>query len=277
MNDPKLSLAFSPCPNDTFIFCGLVNGLIGKTDFSPGQIAYEDVETLNKRAFDSIHDVTKLSFYAYGHVRDRYSLLTAGSALGRGCGPILVKANGSAGRNFAGKKIAIPGKFTTAAMLLKLYLPEAQPVETRFERIMPMVVRGEVDAGVIIHESRFTYPRHGLIKVMDLGEWWEDMTGCPLPLGGIAILKTHSEETRTSIEAAIRASIKYAQENLDLCMPYIKKYAQELDDEVIQDHISLYVNSFSEDLGREGEKAVRVFLEKGQKAGLLPCRSNQIF
>jgi 1,4-dihydroxy-6-naphthoate synthase len=235
------------------------------------------VETLNLRAFDTTYDITKLSFHAFGHVRDRYSLLPVGSALGRGCGPLLVKPDRSTIKNFAGKKIAIPGRYTTAAMLLKLYLPEAQTVERRFEQIMPDVATGKVDAGVIIHEGRFTYQQQGLTQVVDLGEWWEQETGCLLPLGGIAILNSHAEGIRSQVGETIRASINWAKDNPHACMPYIKKYAQELDDRVIADHISLYVNNYSENLGAEGEKAIRLFLDKGAKAGLFPHNSANIF
>lgn len=278
MNEPTLSIAFSPCPNDTFIFCGLVNGFIDHTGFTLGQKVFEDVETLNVRAFEQKYDITKLSFHAFGHLREQYSLLTVGSALGRGCGPLLVKLkNSSAGKSCELKKIAVPGKYTTAAMLLKLYLPEVQTIEIRFDKIMSSVANGEVDAGVIIHESRFTYQQYGLTRIVDLGDWWENETGCLIPLGGIALLKSHSEKMRAQIDEAIRESIKWAKNNRAKCMPYVKKHAQELDDSVVQNHISLYVNTYSENLGEEGKKAIHVFLEKGEKAGIFPCNTDKIF
>jgi 1,4-dihydroxy-6-naphthoate synthase len=268
--DP-LSIGFSPCPNDTYIFCGLVNGHIPTSGWSLQPESLEDVETLNECALQGLLDITKLSFHAFGHVMDEYALLHAGAALGRGCGPLLV-----AGRNFsplesAKMTLALPGKYTTAAMLLKLYNSGWKNiVMMRFDEIMPAIQSGKVDCGVIIHESRFTYRSMGLELIEDLGVWWEDISGFPIPLGGIAVKRSLGTELIERIDQAIAASITWARSNEKLCSPYIKKYAQELEDSVIHEHIGLYVNSFSEDLGEEGMAAIEFFLKKGRDAGIFP-------
>lgn len=263
-----LSLGFSPCPNDTFIFHAMTHGLIDLGGLSFDQPALADVETLNTWAMAGRLDVTKLSFHALGHVLDRYVLLDAGSALGRGCGPLLVTRQ-DVPLDLATATIAIPGRYTTAAMLLHLYAPS--PLKTRvmvFDRIMAAVAAGEVDGGVIIHESRFTYQDHGLACVQDLGQWWEERSGLPIPLGGIVARRSLGREKIALIEQAVRASVSYGFAHPEVSRPYIKEHAQELGPEIIQSHISLYVNSFSESLGEEGRRAVDFFLEQGRAKGL---------
>ncbi len=265
----QLSLGFSPCPNDTFIFCALANGKIPLAGWSLRQALLEDVETLNEWAMQGRLDVTKLSFHALGHVLDEYVLLHAGAALGRGCGPLLV-----AGRNFdpgnsAELTVAVPGRFTTAAMLLQLYAPAwKNVVMMRFDDIMPAIESGRVDCGVIIHESRFTYAGRGLKLIVDLGSWWEEMSGYPIPLGGIVARRSLGRDLIVKIDRAVRDSILWAQLHTQSCRPYIQKYAQELDDSVIDQHIGLYVNAFSENLGAEGLAAVEFFLQQGRLAGI---------
>ena len=268
----SLSIGFSPCPNDTYIFCGLVKGHIPLTGWSLQPERIEDVETLNEWALQGRLDITKLSFHAFGHVLEDYVLLNAGAALGRGCGPLLV-----AGRNvdpvgIAEMTVAVPGKYTTAAMLLKLYEPGCKNIIMMpFDEIMDAIESGKVDCGVIIHESRFTYKDRGLVLIKDLGAWWEDISGYPIPLGGIAVKRSLGRELIEKIDMAIKASIAWAQRNHELCRPYIKQHAQELEDSVINDHIGLYVNSFSEDLGAEGLAAIEFFLAKGRQAKIFPA------
>lgn len=267
-----LSLGFSPCPNDTFIFHALVSGRIPTKGFTLLPEILADVETLNAWAMAGRLDVTKLSFHALGHVLDDYVLLAAGAALGRGCGPLLVTRPELVGHDLAQQTIAVPGHFTTAAMLLKLCYPACQKVTTMpFDQIMPAVVAGKVGAGVIIHESRFTYPRYGLTLVADLGAWWETYTGCPIPLGGIAARRCLGTEVIAALEEAIRQSLRLAFAQPELARDYIKANAQELDEGVIADHIGLYVNDYSLDLGEEGLGAVREFLRRGNAAGLMNC------
>jgi len=279
--NPALTIGYSPCPNDTFIFYALTHGLIELPEMELAAPLLEDVETLNIWALEHRLDVTKLSFHALGHVLDEYCVLSAGSALGRGCGPLLV-ARGPL--EICGSKplrVAIPGRLTTAALLLRLYLSSCsqapgtaqerpEVIEMRFDTIMEAIRQGEVDAGVIIHESRFTYEQLGLVCLQDLGQWWEKSTGHPIPLGCIAARRSLGRERIAAIDQAIRASVDWAFANPDGCLPYIRQHAQELDTRVVFDHIGLYVNDFSRDLGPEGTAAITAFLERGRVAGILP-------
>ena len=267
----KLSLGFSPCPNDTFIFYALVHGLIDTGNLSYKEPLLEDVEMLNSWAMEKRLDVTKLSFHAMGHLLDEYCILSSGSALGRGCGPMLIAETALPVNTLKKKKIAIPGKLTTAALLLKMFLPEnSQLVEMRFDRIMAAIKEGSVDAGVIIHESRFTYEEQGLICLQDLGQWWEDTTGMPIPLGCIAARRSLGAEKLAQIDAQIRASVDYAFAHPDSCLPYIASHSQETEAEVVRNHIELYVNDFSKALGSEGKNAVEMLFERGRASGALP-------
>lgn len=273
-----ISIGFSPCPNDTFIFHAMMHDLVDCENVSFKQPVLEDVETLNNWALDAKLDVTKISFHALGHVLDDYVLLKSGSALGRGCGPLLVSSEKFAIEDISTKTVAIPGRHTTAAMLLRMFAPGCQNVvEMRFEEIMPSIVEGKVDAGVIIHESRFTYIQHGLVLLQDLGTWWEETSGYPIPLGGIASKRSLGADVITKVDRCIEKSIRMAFDNPDQSMPYIREHAQELDDKVIRDHISLYVNSFSERLGQEGEEAINAFLLRGREAGVLPDSNKSLF
>jgi 1,4-dihydroxy-6-naphthoate synthase len=273
----KLSLGFSPCPNDTFIFHALVHEQACGSSSAFGKAALADVETLNEWALAGRLDVTKLSFHALGHVLDQYVLLMAGSALGRGCGPLLVARENFSVAALPGLTIAIPGKYTTAALLLRMYSPVPLTIRVmRFDRIMPAIVAGEVDAGVIIHESRFTFQAHGLLLLQDLGVWWEQETGFPIPLGGIAAKRSLGKEKIQAIDRRIRASVSSAFASPEAGMDYIRHHAQELDDKVIRDHIGLYVNPFSLDLGAEGVGAVREFLARGRQLGVFPDQSSAL-
>ena len=274
-NQAALSLGYSPCPNDTFIFCGLTEGHVplGPLCFAPPLL--EDVETLNSWAMQGRLDVTKLSFHALGHLLDRYTLLDSGAALGRGCGPLLVTKQASG--DPASWTVAIPGTLTTAALLLRLFLGHScRVVVMRFEKIIAAVLAGEVDAGLIIHESRFTYQERGLHCVQDLGSWWEEETGLPIPLGCIAARRSLAPELRAAVEQAIAESICWARAQLPACMGSIRQHAHELDEAVIAAHIKLYVNDFSLSLGAEGHAAVQELLYRGQKAGVFPAPARLI-
>lgn len=266
----RLSIGFSPCPNDTFIFFALVHDKVVLQDIAFALPVLEDVETLNLWALQRKLDVTKLSFHALGHVLDKYVMLSAGAALGRGCGPLLVSR---AGHEFdpVRDRIAVPGEYTTAAMLLKLYEPRFQKMQVmRFDRIMPALANGLVDGGVIIHESRFTYQDFGLYCVRDLGEWWEGETGLPIPLGCIAARKDLPAEQLLEINNAIRKSLEWARSNPDKCMGYLRDHAQEMEKSVLQSHVDLYVNDFSLDIGTDGKAAVKELLRRGRQAGIFP-------
>lgn len=266
-----LTLVFSPCPNDTFLFHALVHGLVCETGIALAAPLLADVETLNAWALAKRLDVSKISFHALGHVLDDYVLLRAGSALGRGCGPLLVGQKNIERERLAGLRIAIPGRLTTAAMLLRLYEPNCRKlVCMRFDEIMPAIARGEVDAGVIIHEGRFSYQGQGLILHRDLGTWWEELSGGPIPLGGIVARRSLGKELICAIERGIRRSVQYAFAAPGKSREYVRLHAQEMDEQITHEHIGLYVNDFTSDLGPEGERAVKVFLERGRAAGILP-------
>lgn len=266
----QLHLGYSPCPNDTFIFYGLIHGKVScpKVTFIE---QLEDVETLNQLALQSQLDLTKISYHALGHLRKDYVLLRSGGALGRGCGPLIVARETTSMTQLRGKKIAIPGQLTTANLLLQLHSEGYEDVLILpFDQIMAAVAEGKVDAGVIIHESRFTYQQHGLKQILDLGQWWEEETGCPIPLGGILAKRTLGPKLIKQIDTALRQSIEYAYAHASEPQAYIKQYAQELDDSVIRNHIDLYVNDFSIDLGDEGIEAVNSLLNRAEERGIIP-------
>ena len=262
-------LAISPCPNDTFAFYGLIHG---KTDFDPKElnVKYADIEDLNRLCSHGEPDFCKISFGAYLQVRDDYQLLNAGSALGFGCGPLIVTRGITDIQDLKGKQIAVPGKHTTAALLLQLMLgPEVRMVEMVFDQIMPMVARGDVEAGLIIHESRFTYRRYGLNCLVDLGEWWETTSGLPIPLGGIVARKTLGPDRIQVFDAALSQSVSYAWANKDETVPFMQTHAQEMEPEIMSRHVDLYVNDFTLSLGQKGKQAVDYLVNEAQQKGLL--------
>ncbi len=272
-----LTLGYSPCPNDTFIFHALVHGLIDTAGFEFRE-RLEDVETLNCLALAGALDISKVSYHLLGFIRDDYFLLRSGGALGRGCGPLVVARNYTGMEELRGKRIAVPGRHTTAGLLLQLFDPELDNiVHLPFHEIMGAVVRGEVDAGVIIHESRFTYGEFGLTKLLDLGEWWERESGHPIPLGGIVARRALGPEVVNVLDRSLRASVEYAFAHPDAAGAYIRSHSQEMSDEVCAAHISLYVNRFSVELGAEGEAAVTALLGRAEAAGLVPPSAKNLF
>lgn len=272
-----LTLGFSPCPNDTYIFHALVHGLV-ETPGLAFRERLEDVETLNRLALEGVLDVSKVSYHALGFLRDEYLLLRSGGALGRGCGPLVVTKGTGSMKELRGKPIAVPGRYTTAALLLRLFDPSLDNlVYLPFNEIMAGVARGEFAAGVIIHESRFTFPEYGLTKLLDLGAWWEGETGCPIPLGGIVARRSLGRENVAAIDAALRASVAHARSNPSAAAAYIRAHSQEMSDEVCAAHIGLYVNDFSLQLGAEGELAVATLLGRAEAAGVIPCSAAPLF
>jgi 1,4-dihydroxy-6-naphthoate synthase len=257
----NLRLGYSPCPNDTFIFFALAQGRIDCAPYG-FEVSLADVEILNQQAQRRVLDVTKVSISAVLHLLDDYCLLRSGGALGRGCGPLVVARERLTLNDLQDKSIATPGKMTTAHLLLQMTGCHRGPsVVMPFDRIMPAVAKGEVDAGVIIHEGRFTYPALGLHRVLDLGAWWEQEAGLPLPLGGILIRRDLGIATAQFVEGKIRESLSYARSHLEDAWPYIKSNAQEMADEVIGEHIATFVNDYSVEVGEDGERAIRVLLE----------------
>lgn len=256
-----LTFGFSPCPNDTFMFEPIVNeriDLMGLTF----KIELGDVEHLNKKALNHIPDVTKLSFNAFTKVCDRYQLLDSGSALGNNCGPLLISKNQYQHEDIKKLTIAVPGYNTTAFLLLKYAFPEAKTFkEIIFHDVEDAVASGDVDAGVIIHENRFTYQAKGLHKIIDLGEHWEQKTGSPIPLGGIAIKKSLPEDIKNKVNQILYNSVQYAFAHPESGKEYIRKNAQEMEESVMYAHINLYVNQYSQALGDQGKNAVKTLFE----------------
>lgn len=265
----KLTLGFSPCPNDCFIFDAMVHHKIN-TEGLEFDVVMEDVEALNQRALRSELDITKLSFHAFLYTQQNYILLKSGSALGFNCGPLLISTHSTLNSNHSALKVAIPGKNTTANFLLSLAYPEMKnKTEVLFSEIEQAVLDGKYDAGLIIHESRFTYEQKGLKKIMDLGEFWESLIHAPIPLGGIVAKGSFDNDLLQKINRIIKKSVEYAFANTADVMPYVKQHAQEMSEEVMKKHIDLYVNEFSIDLGETGTKAVNLLFNKAKEIGLI--------
>lgn len=273
----KLTLGFSPCPNDTFIFDALVHNRID-TEGLTFELVMEDVEALNHRALRHELAVTKLSYHAFAYLVDAYALLESGSALGNGVGPLLIAKSQDAEKAINQSIIAIPGTYTTANFLFSLAYPKAQSKkEYVFHDIEGAVLRGDVAAGVIIHENRFTYQNHGLIKLMDLGEFWEQTTQKPIPLGGIVVRRDLPLEVQQKMERVMRRSVQYAFADPNASYDFVAQHAQEMDETVRQKHIDLYVNHFTEGLGEEGRAAVTTLFDMAKKRSIIPPYTSKIF
>jgi 1,4-dihydroxy-6-naphthoate synthase len=274
MEKKTYTLAYSSCPNDTFIFKAIAKQLIDLNTYD-FDIKLEDVETLNQNAGKGEYDITKLSFAAFGNLMDKYALFRPGSALGLGCGPMIISLCGQSLDDKKHPKIAVPGLGTTAYHLFRFYMDdlfcdiEPEIIPMTFDRIMPAVFDKTADFGVIIHEGRFVYQGMGLELIKDLGQWWEEKTSLPIPLGCIAIKRDIDPAIARDIQKLIGQSIDHAFLHPDMAYDYIQGNAQELDLDVIQQHIELYVNDFSKDLGKDGEKAINKFFEKGRTSGLI--------
>lgn len=287
----KLTLGFSPCPNDTFIFDALIHHKIDTGGFT-FDVEYQDVETLNQKAFRGELDITKLSYHALAYSVDDYALLDAGSALGFGVGPLLIakdpklalglrqllEDNAELSEEESRLKIGIPGRYTTANFLLGLAFPGLQnKVELVFSEIEQSLQNGSIDLGLIIHENRFTYQAKGLHKVVDLGDFWEQTTNCPIPLGGIVVKRGLDESTKLKINRLVSESVRFAFANPKSGLDYIRSHAQEMEEEVMYKHIDLYVNKYSEHLGQEGRHAIQQMFDKAQEVGLIPVSDKKIF
>lgn len=265
------TLAYSPCPNDTYIFAALTNGLLPGAP--PVRVHFADIEELNAAAARAEHELTKVSYGAIPYLMRDYRILRSGGALGRGCGPLVVTRPGAADSLDALEtlRVAIPGERTTAFMLLQLALG-GRPVDAvvmRFDAIIPAVAAGVVDAGLIIHESRFTYQESGLVSLADLGDWWETVSGMPIPLGAILVRNDIDDIRASAIDESIRESLRYARANEAAIMPFVREHAFEMSDDVMRKHIGLYVNEYSEDVGRDGIAAVTELFARARAAGIL--------
>lgn len=266
-----LTLAYSPCPNDTYIFSALTSGLL---DDAPSvRVQLEDIENLNNSALKADYELTKVSYGAIPLLMKNYRILRAGGALGRGCGPLLITRKGGSTsiEDYRDKLIAIPGEMTTAFMLLRLAMGKRpQTLALRFDRIVEAVANGHADAGLIIHESRFTYQEAGLAQVVDLGDWWESQTGMPIPLGAILVRRDLDDAAARAVNDAIVRSLRFARENEPAVMKYVREHATEMQEDVMRKHIALYVNEFSEDVGDEGIAAVKELFSRAHVAGIIP-------
>ncbi|MES2809388.1 MAG: 1,4-dihydroxy-6-naphthoate synthase [Bacteroidota bacterium] len=279
----KLTLGFSPCPNDTFIFDAIIHHKID-TEGLEFEVHYDDVETLNQKAFRGELDITKLSYHAFAYVVDKYVLLDAGSALGFGVGPMLIckddpeQLYSRLNTKDSGLKIGIPGRYTTANFLLGLAFPQAtNKIELVFSDIENAVLEGRVDAGLIIHENRFTYQDKGLKKIIDLGDYWEKETGCAIPLGGIVANRNLPTDVQHKINRVLRKSVEFAFANPKSGLDFIRQHAQEMSEEVMYKHIELYVNKYSVDLGDEGRKAINLLFDTALEKGIIPAIEKDIF
>ncbi|WP_426582760.1 menaquinone biosynthesis family protein [Mucilaginibacter sp. R-33] len=297
----KLTLGFSPCPNDTFIFDALIHHKID-TEGLEFEVFYDDVETLNQKAFRGELDITKLSYHAFAYVTDKYVLLDSGSALGFGVGPLLIFSppitrffkddddkevfRGESGTSekvdlipiVSRSKIGIPGKYTTANFLLSLAFPDAtNKTEIVFSEIENSVLNGTIDFGLIIHENRFTYKEKGLAKLVDLGSYWEKRTGCAIPLGGIVANRNLPLDVQHKINRVLRKSVEFAFANPKSGLEFIKQHAQEMSEEVMYKHIELYVNQYSVELGEEGRKAINLMFDTALEKGIIPEVKDGIF
>ncbi len=273
------TLAYSPCPNDTYVFAALANGLLA--DAPDVRVHLADIAELNAAAARGEFELVKVSYGAMPYLGDRYRILRAGGALGRGCGPLLVAVPAAAPplfADFARRRIAIPGERTTAFVLLQLALGRKPPaVQMRFDQIISAVAEGRVDAGLIIHESRFTYRQAGLIAIADLGEWWENLTLLPIPLGAIAVRNDVSDQDAHAIEDAIRASLAFARANEAVVMPYVRRHSTEMSEDVARQHIALYVNEFTVDVGKTGMEAAHALFARAREAGVVKRSSEPRF
>ncbi len=265
----KLSLAYSPCPNDTFMFHALATGQLRVADCEI-ETHLHDVETLNARAFEYAFDLTKLSFHAWLLNRERYRLLRSGAAIGFGCGPLVVAKRKLAPHDLPGCRVLLPGQYTTAHLLFRLWQPEAADKHfAPYDQIMDAVLRGAADAGVIIHESRFTYQEHGLECVTDLGAWWETQTGLPIPLGCVAAHRRLPQRVIVEFDSLLAESIRMAHADPQAAAPYMRQHAQELDAAVLANHVKMFVNEFSLDLGDQGQAAVEALERLARAAGVV--------
>ena len=273
----KLSLGFSPCPNDTYIFDALIHHKIDTRGLE-FEVSMADVEELNQSAFAGQLDITKLSFHAFAYALDQYELLDAGSALGNNCGPLLIAGKPMEAGAIERARIAIPGQYTTANFLLGIAHPGAVNKDAMlFSKIEEAVLNGSYEAGLIIHENRFTYAEKGLVKLVDLGEYWEKLTGMPIPLGGIVIRQGLDPEIKQLVNRLIRESIEFAFSQPDASRDFVREHAQEMDEKVMYQHIGLYVNDYTVDLGPAGKAAIRQLFSLARERRIIPGDATEKF
>jgi 1,4-dihydroxy-6-naphthoate synthase len=273
----KLTLGFSPCPNDTFIFDAMVHGRID-TEGLEFDYMLADVEELNRKAFSGDLDITKMSFYAFAYAINNYLILDSGSALGHRNGPLLISKRKIDPSTLATARIAIPGKFTTANMLFSIAWPDAvNKTEYLFSSIEEALLNGEMDAGLIIHETRFTYYKRGLHKIADMGEYWEKTTGLPIPLGTIAVNRRLPEDIALKVNRIIKRSLEFAYHDSIASYDFVVANAKEMDSTVMNNHIKMFVNKFTMNLGKDGKKAITELFRIAGEKGIIPFLTDRIF
>ena len=265
----ELKLAHSPDSDDAFMFYALATKRLRTRKFKFTHVL-EDIETLNQKANDEVYDITALSFHAYAYLADRYVLLPSGASFGDRYGPIVVAKRPLRANGLKKKRIAVPGKRTTAYLVLQIYEPEFEAVFTPFDRILETVSRGDADAGVVIHEGQLTFAREGLKKIVDLGEWWHQETGLPLPLGGNAIRRALDPAVRQKVAKLLHDSIRYSLDHREEALAYALQFARGLDTATADQFVSMYVNDWTLDYGERGRLAVQTLLDRGFEKGVLP-------
>jgi 1,4-dihydroxy-6-naphthoate synthase len=266
----EISIAHSPDSDDAFMFYGLATSKVQVPGLRFSHTLC-DIQSLNQKATqgDGVYDVTAISFHAYPYIQDRYALMTCGGSVGEGYGPMIVAPKGCSQSEITRKKIAVPGKLTTAYLALKLFAPEIETEVVPFDQIIPSVLRGEYEAGLIIHEGQLTYDRSGLHRILDLGKWWLQTTGLPLPLGGNAIRRSLGRDLISSVSAALRDSIQYALDHRNEALAYAMQFARDLDPQLADRFVGMYVNERTLDYGEDGKEAIRRLLEMGHRAGII--------
>ncbi|MBZ5670118.1 MAG: ABC transporter substrate-binding protein [Acidobacteriia bacterium] len=265
----ELKLAHSPDSDDAFMFYGLATQKL-RTDNLVFTHFLEDIETLNEKALEGVYDITAISFHAYPYLADRYVLLPSGASFGEHYGPIVVARTALGARGLRGKRVAVPGKMTTAYLVLQLYERDFEPIFTPFDQVLEAVTRGGVDAGVVIHEGQLTYAESGLTKIVDLGEWWYRETTLPLPLGGNAIRRTLDRGTLRAVARLLKESIQYSLDRREKALDYALQFARGLDTPTADRFVAMYVNDWTLDYGARGRQAVQALLDRGFEKGLLP-------
>ena len=273
----EISIAHSPDSDDAFMFYGLATNKVRVPGFKFSH-TLTDIETLNQRAIrEAFYDVTAISFHAYPYLQDNYTLMACGGSVGEGYGPMVVSPHKLSLADIKKTRIAVPGKLTTAVLTLKLFAPEVDTVVVPFDKIIPAVVAGEFDAGLIIHEGQLTYGNSGLVKALDLGQWWREQTGLPLPLGGNAIRRALGEETMRITTNALRDSIQHALDHRDEALAYAMQFARDLDASLADQFVGMYVNERTLNYGEDGREAIRKLLEMGFDRGIIPIRAEVDF
>ena len=268
----EISVAHSPDSDDAFMFYGLATNKV-RVDGLKFTHTLSDIETLNRKAMEGVYDVTAISFHAYPYLQDKYGLMTCGGSVGDGYGPMIVASRSFSVPEIREAKIAVPGKLTTAYLALNLFAPAIQTEVVPFDEIIPQIQAGKFEAGLIIHEGQLTYSKSGLHRIVDLGKWWRDLTGLPLPLGGNAIRRELGARTIHEVSMALKKSIQYALDNREEALEYAMQFARDLDTASADKFVGMYVNERTIDYGEDGRQAVEHLLQKGYEAGIIPHQS----